>query len=180
MEVCDLITSKKEVLPDLPLHTVLGSPITIGKYFYMFGADARRNAAAVTNCIRYIFKWFDSFTNKFRIYVDSILKKNHGKTREPLPYQMKKLSAVEMNGLIYVAGAITSTDDYSSNFWCYNPNENVWTEKPHTCVEGADLFLRKIKESIFICNHFMIYDVSLNRWKKVWDWLEVAREMHSS
>lgn len=80
---------------------------------------------------------------------------------------MKNLSAVELNGLIYVAGAIEGTTDYTSNFWCYDPNGNTWTEKPHTCIDDQELILRKLKQSIFIINHFMIYDVSLNRWKKV-------------
>lgn len=80
---------------------------------------------------------------------------------------MKNLSAVELNGLIYVAGAIEGTTDYTSNFWWYDPNGNTWTEKPHTCIDDQELILRKLKQSIFIINHFMIYDVSLNRWKKV-------------
>lgn len=80
---------------------------------------------------------------------------------------MKQLSAVKVNGSIYVAGEIISTENYSSNFWCYNPIGDEWTEKPHTCVETGEIVLRKFNQSIFICNHFMVYDVASNRWKKV-------------
>lgn len=111
-------------------------------------------------CHTYIEKVFSNFRS-----FDT--EQKSWETREPLPYLMKNLSAVELNGLIYVAGAIEGTTNYTSNFWCYDPTENVWTEKPHTCIDDQEIILRKVKQSIFICNHFMIYDVSLNRWKKV-------------
>lgn len=39
MESYDLINSKKDVLPNLPLKVVLGSPIIVGQYIYLFGQD---------------------------------------------------------------------------------------------------------------------------------------------
>lgn len=51
MESYDLITSKKDILPDLPLKTVLGSPVIVGKYIYLFGKGAR-GRRDVTSCTR--------------------------------------------------------------------------------------------------------------------------------
>lgn len=51
MESYDLITSKKDILPDIPLKSLLGSPIIVGKYIYLFGEGAR-GPRDVTSCTR--------------------------------------------------------------------------------------------------------------------------------
>lgn len=83
---------------------------------------------------------------------------------------MSQLSAVELNGMIYVAGNIDRSEDHSSNFWCYDPNRNVWNEKAHTNLDGHKLVLCKTKQTIFLCNHLvglLKYDAAVNRWSKV-------------
>lgn len=105
------------------------------------------------------------------------MEKKAWEMMKPLPYRMSQLSAVELNGLIYVSGNIDPSEEYSSNFWCYDPNRNLWTEKSHTNLDERDIVLCKTKQSIFICNHhvgLLKYDVALNRWSKVFD----CKQMH--
>lgn len=58
--------------------------------------------------------------------------------------------------------------NYASNFWCYDSNRNVWTEKKHTNLDEQDLV--KLNTTILICttrNGLMKYDVKFDRWTKV-------------
>lgn len=64
--------------------------------------------------------------------------------RESLPRKMKDVTMVEMNGLIYVVGKIKNTQNHASNFWCYNPNKNVWSEKAQTTLGKQEIVLLKV------------------------------------
>lgn len=83
---------------------------------------------------------------------------------------MNDLSAVELDGLIYVAGTIKRTQKNASNFWCYDPYRNIWTEKAHPNFNKGEIELVKVKEKICIGNtaaRLIRYDVARNRWTKV-------------
>lgn len=92
------------------------------------------------------------------------------KRHEPLPYKMKNLSVIVMDGFIYAAGQIMETENYSSNFLCYNPDQQLWTEKAHTNINQHKVILVMVGQSICVCNTevgFMRYDALYNRWNKV-------------
>lgn len=91
-------------------------------------------------------------------------------TPAPVPFGANCFSAVEMNGLIYVSGEILDT----LHFWCYNPEQNSWTQKAAIHIEDeidsdhAELF--KVKGRICFCNvqiGFHTYDHNLDGWSKV-------------
>lgn len=87
-----------------------------------------------------------------------------------MPQRMGRLSVIELDGLIYVAGEIVETENYTSNFWCYDPNRDDWTEKAHTNLDKERIVLVKSHHSICICMTkvgFVKYDVAMNRWTKV-------------
>lgn len=83
---------------------------------------------------------------------------------------MANASVVELDGLIYVTGKIKKSQNHASNFWCYDPNRNVWTEKAHTNLNAELVVLVKVDGSICICQNklgFYKYAVALDRWTKV-------------
>lgn len=89
---------------------------------------------------------------------------------QPLAFRMQQISAIELNGLMYLTGTVDRSENDTSNFWCYDPYRNVWSEK--ACIElgGAKIVLCKAQRSIFVCNHhvgFLLYDETLDEWVKV-------------
>lgn len=119
----------------------------------------------------------------FRIFFRSFdTERKLWECQDSLPCRMSRLSAVEVNGLIYVAGRIGRTEDYSSNFWCHDPKMNVWIEKAHTNLDGHSCKLCKAQHNLFICNQnvgALKYDVALNRWTKVYtqQWRKSENQM---
>lgn len=91
------------------------------------------------------------------------------------------LSAVEMDGLIFITGKIEKTQNYASNFWCYDPSENVWTAKAHTNLDKRGLELFKSLGSICVCKTgvgFVKYDLATNRWTKVLSRVTIFRKLY--
>lgn len=83
---------------------------------------------------------------------------------------MSNLSAIELDGLIYVVGTIERTQNFATNFWCYDPKTNVWTEKANNNCIKEPIDLIKFDESICICDGdvgLMKYDKALNGWTEV-------------
>lgn len=108
--------------------------------------------------------------------------------RESLPHRIGNLSMIELNGLIYVVGRLKRTQNCTSNFWCYNPISNVWTEKAHTTVKKwspyqfVEINLVKIDETICISNTeigFIKYDSAANRWTEVCSEIPIIVRMNS-
>lgn len=81
---------------------------------------------------------------------------------------MAYLSAVELNGLIYVAGHIDPARKYPSNFWFYDPDQNEWTVNEQ--IDYSYPYITKVKENICIFNGkagFKMYDLAMDHWKPV-------------
>lgn len=88
----------------------------------------------------------------------------------PLAFRMEQLSTVQLDGLMYIAGIVDHSENDSSNFWCYDPNRNIWIEKAHIDLDGDKIHLCKAKHSIFVCNHqvgCLKYDEIADRWSQV-------------
>lgn len=85
---------------------------------------------------------------------------------------MKNLSAIELDGLIYVVGNIERTQNIATNFWCYDPKTNEWFEKANCYCIKLRIDLIKVNGSICVCDYhvgFMRYDDALNSWIQVFD-----------
>lgn len=88
---------------------------------------------------------------------------------------MKVHSAVELNDMIFV----TCNSGSRSNFWCYEPNKNKWTER---APNPSGRTLLTVKQNI--CSTFDyfdsiivgIYDCALNSWKTVFIFMKFSFE----
>lgn len=97
---------------------------------------------------------------------------NYWETRAQLPFVPVGISATRVNGFIYV-----SIDDFHySNFWCYDPERDVWTKKADiTAIDGMsdtleDLILFSVKGRIYLCDgHIGVkaYDHADDSWTEV-------------
>lgn len=88
----------------------------------------------------------------------------------PIPSRMARPHSIELNGLIYVAGISQQLHSNLSEFWCYDPPRNEWTQKEGFNIDFVHPHMFKTKQNICAFSgsgNFKTYDSAMNSWKMV-------------
>lgn len=78
--------------------------------------------------------------------------------------------ATEFGGKIYVAGGFDSSNNYSYQFYCYDPSTNLWTEKSYINGDKTNPALAKTKHHLYAFGNNKTvhqYDLTRDIWTMV-------------